>query len=162
MRLSLRGAEAGNSKSDKERGFNNVSNFPEILLLRGLYCLLGRHRETCLLWDKTTGEPLYRAIVWQDRRTAPQCRQLTEQGKAEFIQEHTGLVLDAYFSATKLAWLLDWVKREKPEVDLQQVIAGTVDTWVLWNLTGGKVHATDHSNASRTMLMNLAERNWER
>ena len=118
-------------------------------------------RETCLLWDKTTGEPLHRAIVWQDRRTAPQCRQLTEQGKAEFIQDRTGLVVDAYFSATKLAWLLDWVKREKPEVDLQQVIAGTVDTWVLWNLTGGKVHATDHSNASRTMLMNLAERNWD-
>ncbi len=118
-------------------------------------------RETCLLWDKTTGQPLHNAIVWQDRRTAPMCRLLTERGKAEIIQEKTGLVLDAYFSATKLAWLLDWVKQEKPETNLDNVIAGTVDTWILWNLTGGKVHATDHSNASRTMLMNLNTRAWD-
>ncbi|MBW4649876.1 MAG: glycerol kinase GlpK [Kastovskya adunca ATA6-11-RM4] len=118
-------------------------------------------RETCLLWDKTTGKPLHNAIVWQDRRTAPLCRQLTEQGKAEDIQERTGLVLDAYFSATKLAWLLDWVKRERPEVNLDNVLAGTIDTWALWNLTGGQVHATDHSNASRTMLMNLAHQEWD-
>ena len=118
-------------------------------------------RETCLLWDKTTGEPLHKAIVWQDRRTANMCQKLKAQGKAEEIQETTGLVLDAYFSATKLAWLIDWVKREKPEVNLDNVLAGTVDTWVLWNLTGRKVHATDHSNASRTMLMNLTTGNWD-
>ncbi|MGK7877327.1 MAG: glycerol kinase GlpK [Xenococcaceae cyanobacterium] len=118
-------------------------------------------RETCLLWDKTTGQPLHNAIVWQDRRTASMCRKLTEQGKAEEIQQRTGLVLDAYFSATKLAWLLDWVKREKPDINLENIIAGTIDTWVLWNFTKGKVHGTDHSNASRTMLMNLATRDWD-
>jgi len=118
-------------------------------------------RETCLLWDKTTGKPLHNAIVWQDRRTTVMCRQLAQQGYAAQIQDLTGLVLDAYFSATKLAWLLDWVKRERPEVNLENVLAGTVDTWVLWNLTGGQVHATDHSNASRTMLMNLSTRRWE-
>ena len=118
-------------------------------------------RETCLLWDKTTGEPLHKAIVWQDRRTAGMCQKLRADGKADKIEQTTGLVLDAYFSATKLAWLLDWVKKEKPEVNLDNVLAGTVDTWALWNLTGGKVHATDHSNASRTMLMNLETREWD-
>lgn len=114
-------------------------------------------RETCLLWDKTTGKPLHRAIVWQDRRTAPLCHQLQEQGYAEEIYDRTGLVIDAYFSATKLRWLLDNI----PDVDLKNVLAGTIDTWVLWNLTGGKVHATDHSNASRTMLMNLTTCEWD-
>ncbi|MDJ0687360.1 MAG: glycerol kinase GlpK [Xenococcaceae cyanobacterium MO_188.B32] len=118
-------------------------------------------RETCLLWDKTTGEPLHKAIVWQDRRTAGMCQTLKEEGKADQIEQTTGLVLDAYFSATKLAWLLDWIKKEKPEINLDNVLAGTVDTWALWNLTGGKVHATDHSNASRTMLMNLETREWD-
>lgn len=122
---------------------------------------LAVQRETCLLWDKTTGKPLHNAIVWQDRRTASSCRQLAEQGYAASIQESTGLVLDAYFSATKLAWLLDWVKRERPQVHFDDLLAGTVDTWVLWNLTRGQVHATDHSNASRTMLMNLVSLDWE-
>ncbi|NET59988.1 MAG: glycerol kinase GlpK [Symploca sp. SIO2E6] len=118
-------------------------------------------RETCLLWDKTTGKPLHRAIVWQDRRTAPLCNQLTKQGQAQYIQERTGLVLDAYFSATKLAWLLDWLQRDGSNINLENIIAGTVDTWVLWQLTGGQVHQTDHSNASRTMLMNLANGDWD-
>ncbi|MGB3533170.1 MAG: glycerol kinase GlpK [Microcoleaceae cyanobacterium] len=118
-------------------------------------------RETCLLWDKTTGVPLHPAIVWQDRRTAAMCRQLADQGKTDDIQKRTGLVVDAYFSATKLAWLLDWVKTNKPNINYNQVLAGTVDTWLLWNLTGGKVHATDHSNASRTMLMNLESLDWD-
>lgn len=119
-------------------------------------------RETCLLWDKTTGEPLHKAIVWQDRRTADMCDRLKEQGQAKTIQQKTGLVLDAYFSATKLAWLIEWVKQNKPDINWDNVIAGTVDSWVLWNLTGGKVHATDSSNASRTMLMNLDTGNWDR
>lgn len=118
-------------------------------------------RETCLLWDKTTGKPLHNAIVWQDRRTSAMCRELIEQGYAQKVQEHTGLVLDAYFSATKLAWLLDWVRQNQPDTNLDNVLAGTIDTWVLWNLTGGQVHATDHSNASRTMLMNLAKGDWD-
>ena len=114
-------------------------------------------RETCLLWDKTTGKPLHNAIVWQDRRTAPLCNQLREQGLTSEIQARTGLVIDAYFSATKLRWLLDLFT----DIDLKNLLAGTIDTWILWNLTGGKVHATDHSNASRTMLMNLQTCQWD-
>jgi glycerol kinase len=118
-------------------------------------------RETCLLWDKTTGKPLHPAIVWQDRRTAAMCDRLRQEGKAAEIQQKTGLVLDAYFSATKLAWSIDWVKQNKPDTDWDNIIAGTIDTWALWNLTGGKVHATDRSNASRTMLMNLETGDWD-
>ena len=118
-------------------------------------------RETCLLWDKTTGEPLHKAIVWQDRRTADMCDRLRAEGKAELIQTKTGLILDAYFSATKLAWLINWVKENKPDTNWDNVIAGTVDSWLLWNLTGGKVHSTDSSNASRTMLMNLETGDWD-
>ncbi|XTZ09796.1 MAG: FGGY family carbohydrate kinase, partial [cyanobacterium endosymbiont of Rhopalodia yunnanensis] len=98
-------------------------------------------RETCLLWDKNTGKPLHKAIVWQDRRTASLCSELREQGKAQEISQKTGLILDPYFSATKLAWLINWVKENKPLVNFENVIAGTIDTWMLWNLTGGKVHA---------------------
>ena len=118
-------------------------------------------RETCLLWNKTTGKPLHKAIVWQDRRTANLCDRLKSEGKAELIQQQTGLVLDAYFSATKLAWLIDWVKENQPDIDWNNVIAGTIDTWALWNLTGGQVHATDISNASRTMLMNIDTGDWD-
>lgn len=118
-------------------------------------------RETCLLWDKTTGRPLYNAIVWQDRRTANFCDRIKQEGHAEDIYQRTGLVLDSYFSATKLAWLLDYIPKEYPPVDLDRILAGTIDTWILWNLTGGQVHATDDSNASRTMLMNLATREWD-
>ena len=118
-------------------------------------------RETCLLWDKTTGEPLHPAIVWQDRRTAAMCARLRQEGKAAEIQQKTGLVLDAYFSATKLSWLIDWVKQHQPDVNWDNVIGGTVDTWALWNLTGRKIHASDRSNASRTMLMNLETGDWD-
>ena len=118
-------------------------------------------RETCLLWDKTTGRLLHNAIVWQDRRTAPLCNQLTEEGYADEIRDRTGLVLDAYFSATKLAWLLDQIQAQDPSIDLDNVLAGTIDTWILWNLTGRQIHATEHSNASRTMLMNLSEQQWD-
>jgi glycerol kinase len=119
-------------------------------------------RETCLLWDSATGRPLGKAIVWQDRRTAPLCNQLRQAGKADDIYQRTGLVLDAYFSATKLAWLLDNAKKETdPPIDFDQVLAGTVDSWVLWNLTGRQVHATDHSNASRTMLLNIESGGWD-
>jgi len=117
-------------------------------------------RETCLLWDKTTGQPLHNAIVWQDRRTASRCRELA-QSYAETIAERTGLVLDAYFSATKLAWLLEWAQHQQPAINLDNLLAGTIDSWILWNLTGTQIHATDHSNASRTMLMNLASQQWD-
>ncbi len=118
-------------------------------------------RETCLLWDKTTGQPLHKAIVWQDRRTANLCDRLKAAGKAAIIQQKTGLVLDAYFSATKLAWLIDWVKQNQPGINWDNVMAGTIDAWALWNLTGKQVHATDVSNASRTMLMNLDTGDWD-
>ncbi|MEL6928414.1 MAG: glycerol kinase GlpK [Cyanobacteria bacterium J06600_6] len=118
-------------------------------------------RETCLLWDKTTGKPLHKAIVWQDRRTADRCDRLKAEGKADKIEQTTGLVLDAYFSATKLGWLIDWVKENLPDTNWNNVMAGTIDTWALWNLTGRKVHATDVSNASRTMLINLDTGDWD-
>jgi glycerol kinase len=114
-------------------------------------------RETCLLWDKTTGQPLHNAIVWQDRRTAPMCQELQKAGYKQDIYNRTGLILDAYFSATKLRWLLDHLSN----IDQNQVLAGTIDTWILWKLTGHKIHATDHSNASRTMLMNLTTCQWD-
>lgn len=117
-------------------------------------------RETCLVWDKTTGQPLHPAIVWQDRRTSHFCRELEARGYMEEIYDRTGLVLDAYFSATKLHWLLDWVKNNHA-IDPDNLLAGTIDTWMLWNLTGGKVHRTDHSNASRTMALNLQSLAWD-
>ncbi|MBF2067264.1 MAG: glycerol kinase GlpK [Calothrix sp. C42_A2020_038] len=113
-------------------------------------------RETCLVWNKATGEPLHNAIVWQDRRTAPFCYELQAQGYTQEIYDRTGLIIDAYFSATKLKWLLDNL-----DVDVNNTLAGTIDTWILWKLTNGKIHATDHSNASRTMLMNLTTGAWD-
>jgi glycerol kinase len=119
-------------------------------------------RETCLLWDRPTGRPLANAIVWQDRRTAPLCNQLRAAGQAKEIYDRTGLILDAYFSAPKLAWLLEQAKQaQDPPVDFDQVLAGTVDSWALWNLTGRQVHATDHSNASRTLLMDITSGQWD-
>ena len=118
-------------------------------------------RETCLLWDKTTGRPLYNAIVWQDRRTASLCHQLVQQGYGAEIRDRTGLILDAYFSATKLSWLLEHIQRQNLPIEWDNILAGTIDTWILWHLTGGEIHATDHSNASRTMLLNLAQQQWD-
>jgi glycerol kinase len=117
-------------------------------------------RETCLLWDKATGHPLHNAIVWQDRRTAAHCQRLQEQGYGSEITERTGLVIDAYFSATKLSWLLEH-SVQPSAISLDTILAGTIDCWILWKLTGGKVHATDDSNASRTLLYNLTTRQWD-
>src|SRR5207302_842651 len=116
-------------------------------------------RETTVVWDKKTGRPRHRAIVWQDRRTADRCRELEDAGHLPLVREQTGLVLDPYFSATKLEWLLT---EGGVAVD-DDVAFGTVDSWVLWNLTGGAaggVHATDPSNASRTMLYDIRRRRW--
>ena len=118
-------------------------------------------RETTVLWDRATGRPLHNAIVWQCRRTAPMCEALKAAGLAESIQARTGLVVDAYFSGTKLAWLLDNVEGARRLAERGQLAFGTVDTYLLWRLTGGTVHATDVSNASRTMLFNLAEQAWD-
>jgi glycerol kinase len=112
-------------------------------------------RETTLLWDRRTGEPVHNAIVWQDRRTAKFCDDLKRAGHAELVQRKTGLVIDAYFSGSKLRWLLDHVPGARERAQRGELAFGTVDTWLLWNLSGGALHVTDPSNASRTMLFNL-------
>ena len=118
-------------------------------------------RETVVLWDRLTGEPVHRAIVWQDRRTADFCRKLKADGHEPLVQERTGLLLDPYFSSTKLAWLLDNVAGAREAAVKGDLAFGTIDSFLLWRLTGGKVHATDATNASRTMLFNIHEQDWD-
>ncbi|WP_079240241.1 glycerol kinase GlpK [Chryseobacterium indologenes] len=118
-------------------------------------------RETTIVWDKETGEPIYNAIVWQDRRTSKYCDELKDQGHAETIKEKTGLVLDAYFSATKLKWILDNVEEARQKAEEGKLCFGTVDTWLVWKLTRGKMFITDVSNASRTMLLNIHTLEWD-
>lgn len=118
-------------------------------------------RETTVLWDKETGRPVHKAIVWQCRRTAGYCDELKKLGMAEFFRTKTGLVLDAYFSATKLRWLLDNVIGARERAEKGELLFGTVDSWIIWKLTGGKVHVTDYSNASRTMLFNIHTLKWD-
>jgi glycerol kinase len=118
-------------------------------------------RETTVVWDRDTGEPIYNAIVWQDRRTAAYCDQLKAEGKAALIQQKTGLVIDAYFSATKIKWILDNVEDAREKAKKGKLCFGTIDTWLLWKLTQGKIHATDVSNASRTMLCNIHTLQWD-
>lgn len=118
-------------------------------------------RETTVLWDKETGRPVHKAIVWQCRRTAGYCDELKKLGMAEFFRSKTGLVLDAYFSATKLRWLLDNAAGARERAEKSKLLFGTVDSWIIWKLTGGKVHVTDYSNASRTMLFNIHTLKWD-
>jgi glycerol kinase len=118
-------------------------------------------RETTLLWDRHTGEPIYNAIVWQDRRTAEYCNGLKEQGLETMVSGKTGLLLDPYFSATKIAWLLDNVDGARARAERGELAFGTMDSWLLWNLTEGKSHATDATNASRTMLYNIHQGCWD-
>ncbi len=118
-------------------------------------------RETTLLWDRRTGAPLYNAIVWQCRRTAPLCDQLKAEGFDSLVRERTGLVLDAYFSATKLAWLLENVPQARARAERGELAFGTVDTYLIWRLTGGRAHITDVSNASRTMLFDIHRQAWD-
>ncbi len=118
-------------------------------------------RETIVLWERATGRPLHRAIVWQDRRTAPLCARLKQDGLEATVQAKTGLLLDPYFSGTKLAWLLDNVDGARARAESGDLAAGTIDTWLLWNLTGGDVHATDATNASRTLMFNIHSQSWD-
>jgi glycerol kinase len=118
-------------------------------------------RETTIVWDKTTGKPIYPAIVWQDRRTASMCELLKSKGLEPLISEKTGLLLDPYFSATKLAWILDNVDDARTSAAAGNLLFGTVDSFLIWNLTGGKIHATDMTNASRTSLFNIHTHNWD-
>jgi glycerol kinase len=118
-------------------------------------------RETTIIWDRRTGKPIYNAIVWQDRRTSAYVDQLKAEGREEMVASKTGLVLDAYFSATKIKWLLDNVEGAREKAENGELAFGTVDTWLVWNLTHKKVHVTDVSNASRTMLFNIFEKKWD-
>lgn len=118
-------------------------------------------RETTIVWDKRTGKPVFNAIVWQCRRTACICDELKEKGFDNAIREKTGLVVDAYFSATKIKWILDHVDGAREEARKGNLLFGTVDTWLIWNLTKGKIHVTDYSNASRTMLFNIHDLQWD-
>lgn len=117
-------------------------------------------RETVVVWERATGRPVYRAIVWQDRRTADECRTLAADPAAVALVERTGLLLDPYFSATKLAWILDEVPGARAAAEGGELLAGTIDSWLLWQLTGGRVHATDATNASRTLLYDIHAQSW--
>jgi len=118
-------------------------------------------RETTLIWDRASGEPIYNAIVWQDRRTSDFCAGLREQGHEETFTSKTGLLLDPYFSGTKIAWLLNNVEGARERAERGELVFGTVDTWLIWQLTGGKVHATDATNAARTLIYNIHENRWD-
>lgn len=118
-------------------------------------------RETTIVWDKKTGEPVYNAIVWQDRRTAPLCEELKKRGLQDYVNKNTGLVIDSYFSGTKIAWILDNVEGTRAKAENGDLLFGTVDSWLLYNLSDKKVHATDYSNASRTMLYNIKDLCWD-
>ena len=118
-------------------------------------------RETTIVWDKHTGEPVYNAIVWQCRRTSEYCDSLKEKGLTDTFRAKTGLVIDAYFSGTKLRWILENVEGARERAEMGDLLFGTVETWLIWKLTGGKVHVTDYSNASRTMLFNINTLEWD-
>jgi glycerol kinase len=118
-------------------------------------------RETTIIWDENTGKPISNAIVWQDRRTAYICEELKEKGEEPYIRENTGLVVDAYFSGTKIKWILDNIPGAREKARKGELLFGTVDTWLIWKLTGGKVHATDYSNASRTLIYNIKDLCWD-
>ncbi|HSG75635.1 MAG TPA: glycerol kinase GlpK [Burkholderiales bacterium] len=118
-------------------------------------------RETTLVWDRQSGEPIANAIVWQDRRTAPACRDLKEAGAESLVRERTGLVIDPYFSATKIGWLLDNVAGARERAERGELAFGTVDTWLIWHLTGNRTHVTDVTNAARTMLFNVHTQDWD-
>ncbi|MCL2486519.1 MAG: FGGY family carbohydrate kinase, partial [Oscillospiraceae bacterium] len=118
-------------------------------------------RETTIMWDRHTGEPVYNAIVWQCRRTAPICEKIKKRGLEPYIKKATGLVVDAYFSATKIMWILDNVPGVRKRAEAGDILFGTVDTWLIWKLSGGKAHVTDYTNASRTMLFNINTLRWD-
>ncbi|MBX9705114.1 MAG: glycerol kinase, partial [Gammaproteobacteria bacterium] len=118
-------------------------------------------RETTIIWNRSTGKPIYRAIVWQDRRTTDYCQQLIAAGHEVMIQQMTGLLLDPYFSATKIHWLLENVPDARAQAERGELAFGTVDSYLIWQLTGGRVHATDASNASRTLLFNIHTQQWD-
>ncbi len=122
---------------------------------------IANQRETTVVWDKNSGEPIFNAIVWQDRRTASICESLRSKGLEDYIRQNTGLVVDAYFSGTKVKWILDNIHGARQRAENGELLFGTIDTWLIWKLTNGKVHATDYSNAARTLLYNIRKLAWD-
>lgn len=146
---------------------SQLSALKEVLMTSGVdagevACIgITNQRETVVVWDRNTGKPIHNGIVWQCRRTAHICDELKARGLRSTIREKTGLVIDAYFSATKIKWILDNIKGARDRARAGELLAGTIDSWLIWNLTGGKVHVTDCSNASRTMLFNIKTMEWD-
>ena len=119
-------------------------------------------RETVVVWNKNTGKPIYNAIVWQCRRTASIIEQVKKDGLEDYIKENTGLVLDVYFSASKIKWILDNIEGTKKQAENNELLFGTIDTWLMWKLSNGKIYATDYTNVSRTMLFNIKTLSWDK
>ena len=127
-----------------------------------LYCLsISNQRETAVVWDKTTGEPVCPAVVWQCQRAETVCQRISEDGKTDRVREKTGLVLSPYFSAAKVSWILENIPQAREKAERGSLLFGTVDSWLIWKLTGGKVHRTDYSNASRTQIYNIYDLRWD-
>ncbi len=118
-------------------------------------------RETTVIWNRKTGQPIYNAIVWQDKRTAPICEELKQKNLTDYVRDTTGLVIDSYFSGTKIKWILDSVEGSRQQAERGELAFGTIDTWLIWKLTNGKLHVTDYSNASRTMIFNIKDLKWD-
>ena len=146
----------------QQKAIKNVLNEAELKAENIAAIGITNQRETTVVWNKHTGKPVYNAIVWQCRRTANECEKLIEAGLSDYVKENTGLLIDAYFSGTKIKWILDNVKDARKQAENGDLLFGTIDTWVLWNLTDGKVHATDYSNASRTMIYNINKLQWDK
>jgi glycerol kinase len=160
--------QAGFVEHDAEEILRNTLNGMHQIMERNncqeseLSCMaITNQRETAMIWDRTSGKPVYHAIVWQCQRGVEFCNQLKEKNKGKLIQDKTGLIIDPYFSASKLRWIVEQVEGVRKKMEKGELMAGTMDSWLLWKLTGEKVHATDFSNASRTMLLNLKELCWD-
>lgn len=151
--MEIWGTQSGVAREVIER--NGIN--PEEIAAIGV----ANQRETTLIWNKITGKPIYNAIVWQCRRTSEICDELKARGLEEYIRKNTGLVIDAYFSATKIKWILDNVEGARQLAEKGDLLFGTIDTWIIWNLTKGRVHVTDYSNASRTMIFNIRSLEWD-
>jgi len=145
----------------QEAVLKEILSLPEVKLGKILAMGITNQRETTVIWDRNTGEPIYNALVWQDKRTASICEDLRRQGLTEYCKENTGLVIDSYFSGTKIKWILDYVEGAREKAEKGDLCFGTIDTWLLWNLSKGAIHATDYSNASRTLIYNIKELKWD-
>ena len=145
----------------QESVLNEILELPEVKQGKILSIGVTNQRETTVIWNRLTGEPIYNALVWQDMRTAPICEDLRAQGLVDYCKKNTGLVIDSYFSGTKIKWILDHVEGAREKAEKGELCFGTIDTWLLWNLTKGGAHATDYSNASRTLIYNIIDLAWD-